>query len=186
MAKQGADLCISNLRVQFFPVPDCVHKVVKMGPVIAGRRLGFQFLAVQVVDGEVVTGGAGEDTALAIKRDERRRLTPAPVATTLVPHRAAVTKVKRGHAGVRRLLIVIEMVARSAVGDAAGQVRPQSPSREVEGMDAVVGHLAAAVVPVPVPVVRDEVVLVRPFRCRALPQVVVQMLGDGRRFALAD
>ena len=157
-----------------------------MGRVIAGRRLGFQFLAVQVVDGEVVASGAGEDSAFTVKCHERRCLAPAAIATALVPHRAAVTKVERGHAGIRRLLIIVKVVTRPAVGDAAGEINPQPPSCEVEGMDAVVGHLAAAVVPVPMPVVRDEVVLVRPLRCRPLPQVVIEMLGDGRRFTLAD
>ena len=53
-------------------------------------------------------------------------------------------------------------------------------------MDAVVGHLAAAVVPVPMPVVRDEVVLIRPLRSWPLPKVVIEMFGNGCWFALAD
>ena len=91
-----------------------------------------------------------------------------------------------GHAGVRRFLVVVEVVAAAAVGDAPGEVDAEPPASEVERVHAVVGHLAAAVVPVPMPVVRDEVVLVRALRCGALPQVVVEMLWHRRWFAPAD
>jgi len=53
-------------------------------------------------------------------------------------------------------------------------------------VNAVVGHFAPAVVPMPMPVVRDEVVLVRTFRSGSLPQVVVEILWHRGRLALAD
>ncbi len=138
------------------------------------------------MDDVFVPGGHGEGAVVSIKNYKWQRLVLAPEATTLVPHGGTVAEIEQCRAGVGGFLVVVEVVASAAVGDALRQIDAESPAGEVKRMHAVVGHLAAAVMPVPMPVVRDEVVLVRAFRCRPLPEVVIEMLGHGRRFSLAD
>src|SRR5262249_27102693 len=108
------------------------------------------------------------------------------MAATAVPESDLVSEVEGGQGGVGRFLIVGEVVTAAAAGDAPRAIDAESPARQVEGVDAVVGHLATAVVAVPVPVVVDQVVLVGSYRCGTLPEGIVDFGRNIGRLALAD
>ena len=186
VAEQGADLSVADFRVKFLAVANGVHEVGEVQNVAGRLALGFHFLSGEVVDDVFVSGGHGEGAVVPIKNHKWQRLVLAPEATALVPHGGAVAEIEQCRAGVGGFLVVVEVVASAAISDTLRQIDAESPAGKVKRMHAVVGHLAAAVMPVPMPVVRDKIVLVRAFRCRPLPEVVIEMLGHGHRFSLAD
>ena len=107
----------------------------------------------------------------------------------MVPADAHLAKVVRGITGIRRFLIVIEVIPRAVEGYVLGVIHLQPPAGDVHEMRAVILHFAAAVQPVPVPVVMHEVILVRPVRARALPEfpaLFAEPLGHLHKLAFAD
>src|ERR1041384_758188 len=73
----------------------------------------------------------------------------------------------------RRAVVLIAEAAADAEDAPWVLVLSDSPARDVEIVDPVVGHLAAAVVEVPVPVVVEAVRVERPLGRGSLPEVVV-------------
>ena len=78
------------------------------------------------------------------------------------------------------------MVSAAATSDTGRAIHAQSPTGDVERVNAVVAEFAIAPMPEPMPVVMDEVVLVRAFRRGALPESIIKPLRHRRRFAAAD
>src|SRR5262249_34214007 len=74
----------------------------------------------------------------------------------------------------------------AAGGDAHGGVQPDHHAQGVQPVDAVVAQLAGAVVPVPVPVVVEAVLVEGALRRRPQPQVVVHLGGRLAVRLLAD
>ena len=107
----------------------------------------------------------------------------------MVPADAHLAKVVRSITGIRRFLIVIEVIPRAVEGHVLGVIHLQPPAGDVHEVRAVILHFAAAVQPVPVPVVMHEVILVRPARARALPEfpaLFAEPLGHLHKLAFAD
>ena len=92
------------------------------------------------------------------------------MAAALVPTDADLAEVVSGIRRVGRFLIVIMMIARAVHRHALGIIHLQAPAGHVHKVRSVVLHFAAAIEPVPVPIVMYEVILVRPLRARALPK----------------
>src|SRR5216117_1464276 len=87
---------------------------------------------------------------------------------------------------VRELPVVRKVVATADRDDARGVIHAQRPAGDVDLVRAVVADLAGAPAPEPVPVVVDDVVLIRRARRGPLPQLVVEHGGDRRRPAAPD
>ena len=65
-------------------------------------------------------------------------------------------------------------------------VYPQSPHAEIGFVDALVAHIAIAIVPMPVPVVVNKVFAERTHWCRPAPEVVVQSRRNWRDALVAN
>src|SRR5687768_1589897 len=102
------------------------------------------------------------------------------MATAAIPTDADFAEVEAGDAGVWSFLVVVEMVAAAFVGDAARMGYAEAPTGDVEGVDAVVAEFAVAPVPMPVPVVMNEVVLIRTLGSGTLPERIIERGGNGR------
>src|SRR5262249_30091259 len=62
--------------------------------------------------------------------------------------------------------------------DADRSVEVQEPASQVEGVDAVVAQLAGAIVPVPVPLVVETILIEWPLGSGAEPEIIVHALGN--------
>ena len=108
------------------------------------------------------------------------------IAAVTFPGDLARAEVEGGHDRVRRLLVVLEVVPATGATDPDGAIHPEAPTGQVEEMRSVVGQLAAAPVPAPVPVVVDHVVEVGPLRRRPLPERVVEPVRHRCRAPVPD
>src|SRR5262249_45958229 len=99
------------------------------------------------------------------------RLQPAHLEDQL-----AVAVVEEGELRVGGFAVVAGAEAPAQAQDRAGQlVLAQAPAGHVHLVDALVAQVAVAEVPVPVPAVMRQVLVVGPLRRRAQPQVEIQV-----------
>src|SRR3989454_5836059 len=82
--------------------------------------------------------------------------------------------------------VVGVVIAAAEGGDARGVAHAQPPARDVDLVRAVVQDLARSPAPEPMPIVVNDVVVVRGTGRRALPQLVVQVRRNGHRLPAAD
>src|SRR4051812_33704291 len=108
------------------------------------------------------------------------------MATAVVPHGSFIAEMKGGGAGIGSFLVVLEMVAAAAKSNARGIINAEPPSGQVEGVDTVVSEFAVAPMPAPMPVVMHEVIDVRAFGSRPLPERVIEVGRNGHLFAVAN
>ena len=116
MTKQGADLSIADLRVEFFAIADSIYEVGEVQNVAGRLAFGFHFLSSEVVDGVLVSSGHGKSAVVTIKNHERQCLMLALEATALVPEGGAVAKVEQRCAGVGRFLVIVKVVPSNTLG----------------------------------------------------------------------
>src|SRR5438445_1770921 len=178
---------------------DCVHEVVDVerSHVVVGadveaisrvRGKGrLHDLVLEIVDRVAVTvhdhaatGAQDGGAPLAAVRIQ------AVAALSLPDDGLAARELETGFLRVGELPVVGEVIAAADRRDARGIAHAQRPAGDVDLVGAVVADLARAPAPEPVPVVMDDVVAVRRVRRRALPQLVVQVGGDGRHLPAAD
>ena len=76
-------------------------------------------------------------------------------ATAAVPAHSDFPKIVGRVSGVGCFLVVVEMVASTGVAGEDGQIDSECPAGDVERVHSIVGEFAAAVEPVPMPVVMD-------------------------------
>ena len=105
------------------------------------------------------------------------------LAALVLPRNHLVAVVEAGNQRVIKFPIVIEVVSSTRRGDAAGIIDAQRPAANVHLMRAIVQGLARAVKPQPMPVIRMDIVLVRPARRWSLPQIPVQLRRNGHYLA---
>src|SRR5262245_22347826 len=151
-----------------------------------GRRELLDLLALHVVD-RVPAVLEYQAPLLAVEDHVEGRPARAGVAAQSLPgdHFAAV-ELEADGVRVRSLLVVFVPVAAARRGHVHRVIDPEAPPADVDRVDPVVAQLAVAPVPEPVPVVVEVVVLERPVRGRALPQLVVEALRRVGLFAPAD
>src|SRR3954471_6281470 len=104
------------------------------------------------------------------------------MATAAVPHRSAIAEMESRDARIWCFLVVFEMIAAAAKGHASGIINPKPPARQIERVDPIVAKFAVAPMPAPMPIVMNEVVDVRTFRGRSLPERIIQIGRNGDLF----
>src|SRR5205823_6484922 len=166
------------------------HVVVRTGVeavhVLRGQRLPGD-LVVEVVHSVAVTvhddaARGAEDGGAALAAEGGQAVAALSLPDDGLPAR----ELEAGFLGVGELPIVGEVIATADRGDARGVAHGQRPAGDVDLVRAVVADLAGAPAPEPMPVVMDDIVVVRSVGRRALPQLVVQVGRDGRHFPAAD
>src|SRR5213080_2681377 len=178
---------------------DRVHEVVDVqrGHVVVGagveavprpqgeRRLHHLLL-------EVVHGVAVAVEHHAARRPQDSRAARAAVRAQAVAALALpddglpARELEAGFLRIGELPIVGEVIAAADGRDARGVAHAQGPAGDVDLVRAVVADLARPPAPEPVPIVMNDVVAIGGVGRRALPQLVVQVSGDGHRFPAAD
>src|SRR5204862_5062279 len=111
---------------------------------------------------------------------------PMWITTLAIPGNEFVAEIERSHVTIRRLPIILEVVASAAAGNPARVIDAETPARQVEEVNAIVPDFAGAPVPKPVPVVVQNIVAIRFLRGGALPQRIVQPSRRRRRLASTD
>ena len=188
MRELRADLGITDFGIERFIGTDGVQEICEVKAVIPFAGIGLHLFASEIkllVASTVNLQGS----AFAVEGAERPLLLAARMAAALVPTDANLAEVVRGIRRVGRFLIVIMMIARTVHRHTLGIIHLQAPAGHVHEVRSVVLHFAAAIEPVPVPVVMHEVILVRPLRTWALPEfptLFAQPLGHLHKLALAD
>src|SRR4029077_5857813 len=109
-----------------------------------------------------------------------------PVAALPVPGDDLVAELPSRVLRVGKLPVVLEMKALAHGRHTRREVDAEKPPRAVDLVRPVVADLARAPVREPVPVVVDDVVAIRGARRRPLPELVVEIRGNGRGLSLAD
>src|SRR5438552_15329836 len=95
-------------------------------------------------------------------------------------------ELERGFLGVGELPVIVEVIATAGRRHASAAVYAQRPAAHVDLVRTVVGDLARAPAPEPMPGVVDHVVVVGRVRRRALPQLVVEVSGHRRGLTPPD
>src|SRR4051812_38563974 len=121
--------------------------------------------------------GDGEGAFVAVEGDEVMFLVCARVAGTAFPREANFAEIVLGDGGVGCFLVVIEMITAAVAGHFCGVRDLESPSGDVQGVDAVVPEFAVAPMPAPMPIVMEEIIDVRALGGGALPKVIVEVRG---------
>ncbi len=187
VAHESALVCLEDLGVadRGIVVADRRQEVLGVREVSVGvfRLLRDQIVAL-VVDGVGPFRAQVQSAPVAIEGDEAGAV--AVVAQAGPGDGSLAFEFVADGVGVGSLLVVVEEIAAAAGGHLGRVVDAHSPTAQVKGVDAVVAQLSVAPVPVPVPVVVDQVVLVGNAGGRSLPELVVQVSGDGCRFAAAQ
>src|ERR1039458_5568521 len=144
------------------------------------------YFVVQIVNGAVASSH-GHAAFLAVEVYAKAcAFEPARGAALAFPGDPLVTEVESGDNGIRGFPVVFVEIAVAAAGHPLGEFHAQSPTREVERVDAVVAKFAGAPIPEPMPVVMDDIILEWPFGRGPLPQGIIEPLRHGGRFAVAD
>ena len=178
---------------------DRVHKVRDVLPrqlIVAARRerIGargferlFDDLVVEVVHGVAILVDQHASGGAVYNRPAPALLGREGVAAQPLPHDGALpVELEARLLCVGELPVVFEMVPPADRGDARRVVHAQRPAGDVELVGPVVADLARPPALEPVPVVVDDVVAIGGARRRALPQLVVEVRGDGHTFAATD
>ena len=186
MAPEGAGLADRNLGVQLSFPANGFNEVPKMRNIACGSGLRLQLPALGIIKSVTVAPGHGERSSLTIECNKRQVLLHTSMATAPTPDGHGFTEVKGCIPRVRSFLVIIMMVATTSIGDPPGKVNTKAPPGEVQRVDAIVGHLTPTIVPVPMPVVMNQVILVGTLGYRPLPKCVVQMGRNLYRFAPAN
>src|SRR5437660_4515015 len=185
--------------VQRRAAADRLHEVgdVQRGHVVVGTDVE----AVRVLRGQRLLHHlvveVGHDVAVAVHDHAARRAQDgrAPLAAErgqavaalpLPDDRLASGELEAGFLGVGELPVVGEVIAAADRRDARGIAHAQGPAGDVDLVGPVVAELARPPAVEPVPVVVDDVVVVRRVGRRALPQLVVEVGGDGRHLPATD
>src|SRR5690606_31860519 len=130
--------------------------------------------------------GVGEDERALLAVEDRALVSIAAAAQAFPDDRRLVLELEGDDVRVGSLLIVVEPEPAARGADSARVIDPESPAAEVDHMHAVVSDLARSPVPEPMPVVMDDVVLVRAARRGPLPEIEVEPVGDLGRLTLSD
>src|SRR5439155_13656312 len=166
------------------------HVVVRVGVEAVARLYGkgrLHDLLLEIVHRVAVAiehhaAGRAQDGRAARAAVRAEAVAALPLPDDGLPARELET----GFLRIGELPVVGEVVAAADGRDARGVAHAQRPAAHVDLVGAVVADLARAPAAEPVPVVMDDVVAVRSMGRRALPQLVVQVWGDGQRLPAAD
>src|SRR5215467_8138784 len=143
-------------------------------------------LVLQIADFYAVVS-LDKGAFLAVKiYAESRAFEAMRIAALAFPGDGFVAEIKTGDVDVGSLLIVVEMITTAAARDTMRKMNAQSPAGEVEGMNAIIAEFTGAPMPEMMPVVVEDVVLVRAFGSGALPERIIDPLGNRRGFSSAD
>src|SRR5262249_12452298 len=119
-----------------------------------------------------------QDAVLTVQRDAPRlALEAGPRPDAMLPDHGAIGEVERGDLRVRSFLIILIEELAAAGRDADRGIEIEQPAGEIESMDAVVAYLAGAVIPVPVPLVMEPILIEGPLWCGTEPKAVIDALG---------
>src|SRR5437867_2682402 len=81
------------------------------------------------------------------------------IATLALPGGPFVAEVEGGYIGIGGFLVVAVVIPPPAAGHAHRTAHFQSPACQIQDVDAIVAELAITPMPMPVPVVVDEIIL---------------------------
>ena len=169
VAQRGREVRLFDLRVQQLRVAaaDRLGEVLEVAQVRRRLHLGLGRLVPAHHDPEAAVG-VDVHVGLGAEEVPAHRLGGVEPAQLSDDHGAVF--VHPGDVlGIRRLPLVL--VAEAAAGrmHADRQLLAHAPAQDIDQVDAVVAQLAVAEIPEPVPVVVDQVLVIRLHRRRARP-----------------
>src|SRR5690606_38860954 len=119
-------LALLDVLVQGCVTTDGVDEIPEVDDV-PRRTLARGRLRALRIEDPVTVSLLHEAAVLAVERDEGQAFVAARIAGAVIEGGAAIAEVEGGDPGVGGFLVVVVMVAAAEVGDAAGQVRVQTP-----------------------------------------------------------
>src|SRR6202012_777218 len=96
----------------------------------------------------------------------------------------ALGKIPGNGLRIRRLPIVLKLIASTIGADPRGPGDAQCPAANIHFMRSVIERFACAIKPAPMPVVMHQIVYERTSRSRTLPKFVIQPIRYRRGLAL--
>ena len=186
MAEQSAFLAFLDFRIEACVAADGFNEIEKMVGVPAGR-LSFADCLAFVVDlfPSAVQQKEGSTLSQELHTDTGSVMA-SRIAAVAFPGDLAGTELVGSLDRVRRLLIVLEVVATSRATDLGRTIHAQSPARQIKKMGPIVGQFTATPVPAPMPVIMHDIVPIGALWGGALPEGVVEPLWNGSSLADAD
>ena len=107
----------------------------------------------------------------------------------MIPGNTHFAIIKHPIGGIGSLLIIIKVMARTIHRYPLGIIHRQTPTGYIQKVRSIVLNFATAVMPMPVPVIMHQIILVGTFRAWPLPffpAVLAHPIGHLHKLTLAD
>ena len=102
------------------------------------------------------------------------------------PHHHPISKFKAHEMSVRGLLVIVKAISSSSADNTSWVIDLHAPTCDVQCVHAIVPKFSVTPVPMPVPVVVDQIVFEGLLGTRTLPKFVVEPLRQFDIFAFSD